>query len=43
MHVENAWVEGDEIKAKVYGGVVGYPRGSIERIEKEQISSETHR
>ena len=41
MHVENAWVEGDEIKAKVYGGVVGYPKGSVERIEKEQTSTRT--
>ena len=36
MSVEKAWVEEGEVKAKVYGGVVGYPKGSVARIEEEQ-------
>jgi hypothetical protein len=39
MSVEKAWVEEGEVKAKVYGGVVGYPKGSVERIEEEQPSA----
>ena len=35
IHVEKAWEEGDQIKASVYGGVVGYPKGIIRKIEKE--------
>jgi hypothetical protein len=39
MSVEKAWVEEGEVKAKVYGGIVGYPKGSVERIEQEQPSA----
>jgi hypothetical protein len=39
MNVEKAWVEGSEVKAEVCGGVVGYPRGSVERIEEDQTRS----
>ena len=38
MKVEKAWVEGGEVKARVYGGIVGYPMGSVERIEEDQLS-----
>jgi hypothetical protein len=39
MSVEKAWFEEGEVKAKVYGGVLGYPKGSVERIEEEQPSA----
>jgi len=39
MSVEKAWVEEGEVKAKVYGGIVGYPKGSVERIEEDQASA----
>jgi hypothetical protein len=39
MSVEKAWVEEGEVKAKVYGGIVGYPKGSVERIEEEPPSA----
>jgi hypothetical protein len=39
MSVEKAWVEEGEVKAKVYGGIVGYPKGSVARIEEEQPSA----
>jgi hypothetical protein len=38
MDVEKAWVEGGEVKAKVYGGVVGFPKGVVE-IEGGQPSA----
>jgi hypothetical protein len=38
MSVEKAWIEEGEVKAKVYGGIVGYPKGSVARIEEEQPS-----
>jgi hypothetical protein len=39
MSVEKAWVEEGEVKAKVYGGIVGYPKESVARIEEEQPSA----
>lgn len=39
MSVEKAWVEEGEVKAKVYGGIVGYPKGSVARMEEEQPSA----
>jgi len=38
MSVEKAWVEESEVKAKVYGGIVGYPKASVARIEEEPPS-----
>jgi len=38
MSVEKAWIEEGEVKAKVYGGIVGYPKASVARIEEEPPS-----
>jgi hypothetical protein len=36
MNVDKAWVEDGEVKARIYGGILGYPKGSVERIEEDQ-------
>jgi hypothetical protein len=36
MKVEKAWIEDGEVKARIYGAILGYPKGSVERMEEEQ-------
>jgi hypothetical protein len=38
MKVEKAWIEDGEVKARIYGAILGYPKGSVERMEEEQPS-----
>ena len=40
IETERAWEEEGQIKCYRYGGIVGYPKIHVERIEKEEVEKE---
>lgn len=40
IETERAWEEEGQIKCYRYGGIVGYPKTQVERIEKEELEKE---